>query len=183
MTSSDKSEFMTETELIPSPLHIEVFQHEPHFTVGIVDAMVQVQCIRKENIVTGKDYGNAFVSIINNLLTDCDEGRLIFDKYLDGSFKEVTRQKRSQHANPVRYRISDEMDFRRISMKSLLSHSSNKDNITHFLKHNILKSCETSPKRMITVCGTKTESNNIHKVHYTAFIKNSRVYPELLKLK
>ena len=124
--------------------------------------MVQVQCIRKENIVTGKDYGNAFVSIINNLLTDCDEERLIFDRYLDGSFKEVTRQKRSQHVNPVRYRISDEMDFRRISMKSLLSHSSNKDNITHFLKDKILKSFETSPKRMITVFGTKTESNNIH---------------------
>ena len=94
---------MTETELIPSPQQIEVFQHEPRFTVGIVDAMVQVQCIRKENMVTGKDYGNVFVSIINNLLTDCDEGRLIFDRYLDGSFKEVTRQKRSQHANPVRY--------------------------------------------------------------------------------
>ena len=46
--------------------------------------------------------GNAFVSRIDRLREDCNEGRLIFDRYLRGSLKEVTRKKRSENTNSVR---------------------------------------------------------------------------------
>ena len=34
---------------------------------------------------------------------------------------------------PIRYKITDEMDLTHISMKSLLSHSGNKNDLSHFL--------------------------------------------------
>ena len=45
-------------------------------------------------------------------------------------------------------------------MKSLLSHSGNRNDLSHFLKNKILEAFGVSSKKIITVCGTKTESTN-----------------------
>ena len=51
------------------------------------------------------------------------------------------------------------MDMKNISMKSLLSHTETKSESTFFLKDKVLQNYSSSTKTVITVCGTKTESN------------------------
>ena len=85
------------------------------------------------------------MSLIGRLRENCNEGRLIFDRYLPGSLTEVTRKKRSENTNSVRYKISNDMNFKHIFMKSLLSHLENKGDITFFLKDDVLQAFEASP--------------------------------------
>ena len=66
------------------------------------------------------------------VFANSDEGRVIFDRYIEGSFKGQTRRKRTKGANPIRYNVSDTMDMKNISMKSLLSHSETKSELTFF---------------------------------------------------
>ena len=51
------------------------------------------------------------------------------------------------------------MDMKNLSMKSLLSHTETKSKLTFFLKDKVLQNYSSSTKKVITVCGTKTESN------------------------
>ena len=66
---SDKSEFMTEIEAFKNtsaelPNQRGSFANVD-FTVTIIDAMVKVQSLSKGVIKTDKDYGDAFVSLID----------------------------------------------------------------------------------------------------------------------
>ena len=51
------------------------------------------------------------------------------------------------------------MDMKNISMKSLHSHTETKSELTFFLEDKVLQNYRSSTKKVITVCGTKTESN------------------------
>ena len=55
--------------------------------------------------------------------------------------------------------VSDTMDMKNISMKSLFSHTETRSELTFFLKDKVLQNYSSSTKKVITVCGTKTESN------------------------
>ena len=114
---------------------------------------------KDSTIKTGKDFGNAFAKPIERLFSNSDEGRVIFYRYIEGSFKGQTRRKRTKGANPIRYNVSDTMDMKNISMKSLLSHTETKSNLTFSLQDKVLQNYSSSTKKVIIVYGTKTESN------------------------
>ena len=73
--------------------------------------------------------------------------------------KRQTGRKRTKGANPIRYNVSDTVDMKNISMKALLSHTETKPELNFFLKDKVLQNYSSSTKKVITVCGTKTESN------------------------
>ena len=161
---SDKYELMKQTEniAVPNPQNMDEYQTTPESTyrADVIDAMVQVQAMKKDSTIkTGKDFGNAFAKRIERLFSNSDEGRVIFDRHIEGSFKGQTRRKWTKGADPIRYNVSDTMDMKNILMKSLLSHTETKSELTFFLKDKVLQNYSSSTKKVITVCGTKTESN------------------------
>ena len=136
---SDKYELMKQTEniAVPSPQNIDEYQTTPESTcrADVIDVIVQVQAMKKDSTIkTGKDFGNDFAKQIERLFSNSDKGRVIFDRYIEGSFKGQTRRKWAKSANPIRYNVSDTMDMKNISMKSLLSHTETKSELTFFLK-------------------------------------------------
>ena len=62
--------------------------------VLIVDAMALMQCMRKtSSMKTLSDLQKAFVKRIECMMVGYNEGRVIFDNYIDESLKNKTRQK------------------------------------------------------------------------------------------
>ena len=114
----DKSDFMTEIEACKNtlddlPNQVDSFDNV-EFTVTIIDVMVKVHSLSKGAIKTGKDYGDAFVSLVDCFMKNSNKGIVIFDRYLNVSLKDVTRKKRSANIVPIRYKITDEMDLTHI---------------------------------------------------------------------
>ena len=69
---------------------------------------------------THADLKETFVKHIENLLNGFNEGRIIFDRYLDQSLKNKTRQNRA--ATTTEYEIHSEMKLS-MPLKELLSSS------------------------------------------------------------
>ena len=117
--------------------------------------MVHVQSMRKDSTIkTGKNFADAFINRVDKLFSNSNDGRLIFDRYLEGSLKGQTRRKRTKGCNPIKYKVSDTMDIKNISIKSLLSHIVTKSELTFFFKAKVLQNYSSSNKRIITVCAT-----------------------------
>ena len=74
----------------------------------VVDAMAVLQSMKKTlTMRTHADLKETFVKRIENLLNGFNEGRIIFDRYLDQSLKNKTRQNRA--ATTTEYEIHSEM--------------------------------------------------------------------------
>ena len=143
----DKYELMKQTENIAVPnsqnLQEKATAPESRHRVDIVDAMVQVESMKKDlTIKTGKDFADAFVNRVEKLVSNSN------DRYLEGSLKRQTKRKRTKGCNPIKYKASDTMDMKNISMKSLLSQIETKSELTYFLKDKILQNYSSSNKRI-----------------------------------
>ena len=115
--------------------------------------MVQVQSMKNDSAIkTGKDFADAFLNCVEKLCSNSNDGRLIFDRYLEGSLKGQTRRKRTKGCNSIKYKVSDTMDMKNISMKSLLSHFETKSKLTFFLKDKVLQNYSSSNKRIYNYC-------------------------------
>ncbi|KAG1656751.1 hypothetical protein GQR58_023744 [Nymphon striatum] len=75
-----------------------------------------------------------------------DEVRIVFDRYLNTSLKDQTREKRAKGVLPVRFQIADNMDITNISMTRLLSHKQTKNDLTLLFQKNIAKEAESNRK-------------------------------------
>ena len=62
-----------------------------------------------------------------------NEGRVIFDRYLENSLKTKTREKRSQKTSALQFEIHEEMNIAKVSLKELLSYSRTKSQLTELL--------------------------------------------------
>ena len=129
--------------LIPQNKHkmmtlLEQFQSEnpaPSITttssskVLIIDAMAFVHPLKKSPATrTLRDLQDVFISKIENRLQGFDEGRVVFDTYLDTSLKDKTRAKRSS-SNAKEFKLHTDMILN-MSMKDLMSSSRNKRQLT-----------------------------------------------------
>ncbi|KAG1697692.1 DNA topoisomerase 2-alpha [Nymphon striatum] len=88
-----------------------------------------------------------------------DEVRIVFDRYLNTSLKDQTREKRTKGVLPVRFQIADNMDITNISMTTLLSHKQTKNDLTLLFQKNIAKEAESNRKVVVCVAGTETRTN------------------------
>ena len=112
----------------------------------IVDAMEVLKGITKTSKMTKiLHLQEEFIKRISRLLHGYDEGRIVFDKYVDESLKNKTRMKRSQ--TTAEFAIHPEMSLT-MSIKELLSASSTKRSLTimianatlnHFIDENQAK--------------------------------------------
>ena len=96
--------------------------------VAIIDAMGVVQSIKK-------------TAQMKKMKT-----RVVFDEYLDNSFKENTRVKTASDGKEkkkmvpnINYRINENMTLASVSLKSLLTSTKTKRNLTKFLADGLLQ--------------------------------------------
>ena len=128
--------------------------------ICIIDAMAVVQSITKgPNMATCADFARAFVNIITRIVGDYNEGRIIFDRYIDNSLKEQTRGKRTAGLDPVKFNINDSTNIKMVPLKTFLSHIGTKAQLTEYLGKAVLKQFESSLKNIIVVFGTRTYGN------------------------
>ena len=114
--------------------------------VLIVDAMEVVQSITKTTKMTKViHFQEEFLKGISKLMKGYDEGRIVFDKYLDQSLKNKTRLIRSKSS--AEYAVHPDMSLT-MSIKDLLSASSTKRRLTvmlaeatldHFIKQQQIR--------------------------------------------
>ena len=105
--------------------------------VLIIDAMAVLQCMKKKNTMqTLSDLQDAFNEHIQSIVSGYDEVRVVFDRYMDQSLKNKTRQKRA--ATSVEYEIHSDMKLT-MSIKDILSASSTKKKLTFMLGEGLLE--------------------------------------------
>ena len=64
---------------------------------------------KTKDLKTWKDFSDKFVQLILKESANFDEVRLIFDRYIDGSLKERTRDKRTS-GRSIKYKVNDSIN-------------------------------------------------------------------------
>ncbi|CAB4019967.1 Hypothetical predicted protein [Paramuricea clavata] len=122
--------------------------------------MAIVQAIKKGPLmVYCSDFANAFVRSIKKIISGYEEGRVIFDRYLENSLKAQTRSKRSTGIDPVKFDINDATNIKLVPLKTLLSHIETKSKLTEYLGKAVLREYADSNKSVVVVYGTWTYCN------------------------
>lgn len=133
---------------------------ESRYKVCIIDAMAVVQAIKKgPSMVYCSDFAYAFVRSIKKIISGYDEGRVIFDRYLENSLKVQTRVKRSAGIDPVKFDIKESTNIKLVPLKTLLSHIETKSKLTEYLGKAVLREYTDSNKSVVVVYGTWTYCN------------------------
>ena len=122
--------------------------------------MAVVQAIKKSSLMVNcSDFAASFVGSISKLISDYNEPRVIFDRYIDDSLKALTRSKRAVGIQPVKFDIKDSTNIKLVSLKTLLSHNHTKSQLTEYLGKAVLREYANSGKSIVVVFGSSTYSN------------------------
>ena len=133
---------------------------ESRYKLCIIDAMAIVQAIKNGPLmVYCSDFANAFVRSIKKIISGYDEGRVIFDRYLENSLKAQTHSKMSTGIDPVKFDINDATNIKLVPLKTLLSHIETKSKLTEYLGKAVLREYADSNKSVVVVYGTWTNCN------------------------
>ena len=130
----------------------------------MVDAMAVLQSMKTTaTMCTLADLKEAFVRRIENMITGFNEGRIIFDRYLEQSLKNKTRQKRT--VTSTEYEVHPEMKLS-MSLQDLLSSSKTKTSLTAYLSESLLAHFHNSATCSIIVTyDTKIKGRDFEEVH------------------
>lgn len=147
----------------------ETMQEDPPITpqpvkVLIVDAMGILQSMKKTpTMLKLSDLQNAFNKRIEKMMAGYDEGRVVFDRYMEQSLKNKTRQKRA--TTSVEYEIHPEMKLT-MSLKELLSASSTKKKLTCLLGQGLLEYfSRDSSFQLVVVYDTFIKGHDFEEEH------------------
>ncbi|KAK3733482.1 hypothetical protein QZH41_007067 [Actinostola sp. cb2023] len=130
--------------------------------VSIVDAMAEVQSLDKpEWIRNCSQLAEHFNNRIFHKYNDCDEVRVIFDRYdLPTSLKAATRDKRQSGQVPIYYRITDTTQIAKVPMKKLLSHIKTKMELTAYLGGKLIEYGENNGKQLVVAYGCEYQATH-----------------------
>ena len=144
----------------------ELVQEGPSVKVLIVDAMGILQSMTKTpTMLKLSDLQNAFHKRIENMMAGYDEGRVVFDRYLEQSLKNKTRQKRATTC--VQYEVHPQMKLI-MSIKELLSASSTKKKLTCMLGQGRLEYFSKdlySSLKLVVVYDTFIKGHDFEEMH------------------
>lgn len=114
----------------------DIRQEDTPVKVLIIDAMGVLQSMTKTpNMLKISHLQEAFNKRIETMMGSYDEGHVVFDRYLDQSLKNKTRQKRA--ATCIEYEVHPEMKLT-MSIKELLSASKTKRKLTCMFGEGLL---------------------------------------------
>lgn len=128
--------------------------------VAIVDAMVIVQSLDKpKSVKTCKDLSDHFCTKVTQMFDRYETVHLIFDRYdVERSLKTETRSVRLGGKQSIAYHIADSTRIENVSMKTLLSHSSTKDELSVYFSTNLLEKARSSNKSYVIAYQNKVIS-------------------------
>src|SRR6202000_259013 len=103
----------------------------------IIDAMAVLHSMKKTPLMKKiVNLQEAFIQRIECMLIGYSEGRVVFDRYMDQSLKNKTRQKRA--VTSAEFHIHSEMKLT-MSIKEMLSASRTKSTLTSMLSLCLLE--------------------------------------------
>jgi len=106
------------------------------FSVLIVDSVGVLQSMKKTpTMVKLSDFQEAFNKWIEKMMAGYDEGRVVFDRYIDQSLKNKTWQKRANTS--IEYEVHPQIKLT-MSIEELLSASSTKKKLTCMICQGLL---------------------------------------------
>lgn len=166
--SSTKSNLMEILEKLPGDDAVTVRainkdeSEGPNISVSIVDAMAEVQALTKPKDVRNcSELAQTFTERILQKYCDCDELRLIFDRYdVESSLKLATREKRQEGQPSIAYHISDTTNIASLSMKKLLSHSKTKHELTIYLGEKLLTAAAENRRNVVVASGSHCQGTH-----------------------
>ena len=111
-----------------------------------------------KDVKTCKELKHIFADRLIKESEDFHEMQRVFDRYIEGSLKERTREKRSG-GNATRYIIKDSTSLVRVKMKELLSHILTKKDLTIYLAEHCVDVLSKVGKEFAVVFDTKCITN------------------------
>lgn len=131
----------------------------PMKIVVIVDAMAEVQALVKSNDVRHcSELAQSFTEHILQKYNNCDELRLIFDRYdVEDSLKFATRERRQGQQPPITYHITDTTNIANLFLKKLLSHTKTKYELTMYLAEKVLVAAAKNQLNVIVASGSQCQ--------------------------
>ena len=128
--------------------------------VAVVDAMVIVQSLDKpKSVKTCKDLSDHFCSKVTQLFDRYEEVHLVFDRYdVERSLKTEGRSVRLSGKQSIAYHIADSTRIENVSMKTLLSHSSTKDELSVYFSLNLIENVKNYNKSYVIANQNKVVS-------------------------
>ena len=120
--------------------------------------MVIVQSLDKpKSVITCKDLSDHFCSKIAQMFDRYEEVRLVFNRYeLERSLKTENRSVRLGGKQSIAYHIADATRIENVLMKTLLSHSSKKDELS--LSLNLIENLRNYNKSYVIAYQNKVVS-------------------------
>jgi len=123
-------------EVAPQP-DLQMQEDDSSVSVLIVDAMGVLQSMKKTpTMLKLSDLQDAFNKRIEMMMSGYDEGRVVFDRYMNQSLNNKTWQKRA--STSVEYEIYPEMKLT-MPIKELISASSTKKTLTCMFGQGLLE--------------------------------------------
>ena len=130
----------------------------------VVDVLTVLKSMKKTTTMcTLADLKEACVRCIESMLTGFNEGRIIFDYYLEQSLNNMTYQKRAVTSSE--YEVQPEMKLS-MSLKELLTSSMTKGSLSAYLEESLLVHFHnTATSSVIVVYDTKIKGRDFEEVH------------------
>ena len=134
--------------------------------VDIVDGMAEVQSLKKtDDVKNCLDLADHFVVKLFEKYRECDELRLIFDRYdIPLSLKMATRARRQGQQPAIAYRISDSTNISNATMKKLLSHVKTKRELSCYLARRTLEHGQFRGKRVVVAWSNQCQEEADTKI-------------------
>ena len=126
-------------------------------SILIIDAMCIVNMVTGNNITTGQQFAEQFVSRIAEMAYPYDEVRIVFDQYVDGSLKQHTRDRRTGKTTPVHYIVNNSTEIK--NMKVFMAHIKTKAELTSYLSEKVLHAYREKKKKVVVMHHTQVEAN------------------------
>ena len=127
--------------------------------VIILDGMALVNKVKKmPDTKTCQDFSDLFLQKLSYEISGFQTVVLTFDRYVNLSLKEMTREKRSGE-ECVRFKITDYTNIERTTLTKFLSHSQTKQDLTEYLSKKATKYFEELPLRYAVVYDTLCITN------------------------
>ena len=132
--------------------------------VLIVDGMAVLHSMKKTPTMRKlSDLQEAFIKRIEWMIVDYNEGRVVFDRYLDNSLKNKTRQKRA--VTSTEFEIHPEMNLT-MSIKEILSTSRTKSSLTSMFAQGLQEHfSRNSTFKLVVVYDTKIKGHDSEEHH------------------
>lgn len=112
--------------------------------VAIFDGMAVVNRIKLGPVVQNcQQFADAFLNIVLDEATNAAEIRIVFDRYLDDSLKESTREKRNKDADLLEFEVKEDTCLKNLTLKKFVSHIKTNKGLQFFLQITAHKHCKT----------------------------------------